>query len=73
MNDVDGVALRITPAEHGTQRLATTARVSPEGVRDAVERCVSLSDAELARIGEEARAAFHDQRDGFSAALETLL
>lgn len=73
MNDVDGVALTIPAAEHGAQRLATTARVSPEGVREAVERCLALSDVELARIGEQARAAFHDQRDGFVAALETLL
>lgn len=73
MNDVDGIALRIPVAEHGTQRLATTAKVSPEAVRDAVEAAAGLSDAELARIGEAARAAFADQREGFISALETLL
>lgn len=73
MSEFAGCAIGIWPVTTGIQRLATTVRVSPEGIRDAVEQCAALGDAELARIRAVAREAFLAEREDFAKRIAALL
>jgi glycosyltransferase involved in cell wall biosynthesis len=64
---------RIPVAATRPQGLATLADVSPEAVRDAVERCAALDDAAVERAGAEARAAFLAEGAAFAARLHAML
>ena len=57
----------------GTQRLATTYRFDEQQLEGAIERTISMSDAECVRIGGNARDWFLDNKDSFTQRLETAL
>jgi hypothetical protein len=57
----------------GTQRLAQTYHFDERQLEDAIERTLSMSDAECLRIGGNARDWFLGNKDSFSQRLETAL
>ncbi|WP_437589191.1 glycosyltransferase [Sorangium sp. So ce1000] len=63
MSELDGCALRMPAAPHGVQGLVRTHAVAPEDVRDAVERCMAFTEADLRRIQEAARDAYLSERE----------
>ena len=63
------VAYRAT----GTQRLATTYEFDEEQLESAIARTMTMSDAECARIGGNARAWFLDNKRSFVERLEAAL
>lgn len=68
-----GVALRMPSVAAGKQGLVDLSSVSPDVVRDAVDRCAGFTDNELRRVAREAREAFLGQRATFVTELEQLL
>jgi len=58
--------IRIDYARTGTQNLATTFYVSEQGIEDAVERALALSDADAEAMGAAARQWFVDNDQAFA-------
>lgn len=56
-----------------TRRLAMAHKVSPEGVRDAVERAAHLSSDRIISLSLAARAGFESERDAFRERIARLL
>ncbi|MDC0679056.1 glycosyltransferase [Sorangium atrum] len=73
MSEIDGCALRMPAAPHGAQGLVRTHAVAPEDVRDAVERCMAFTEADLRRIQEAARDAYLSERERCLASLWEVL
>ncbi len=73
MNELRGVVYSIPPAARGTLRLATTAKVSPEGVREYVEKVAGKADYELDFISRVAREQFETERAAFRRALREVV
>ncbi|WP_437913682.1 glycosyltransferase [Sorangium sp. So ce302] len=73
MSEIDGCALRMPAAPHGAQGLVRTHAVAPEDVRDAVERCMAFTEADLRRIQEAARDAYLTERERCFASLWEVL
>ncbi|CAN98519.1 glycosyltransferase [Sorangium cellulosum So ce56] len=73
MSEIDGCALRMPAAPHGAQGLVRTHAVAPEDVRDAVERCMAFTEADLRRIQEAARDAYLTERERCLASLWEVL
>jgi hypothetical protein len=73
MNEFAGVAYHIPPARSEQRGLASTALVAAPEVRDAVERAVAYTDAELRRIAATALDGFLDLRERFIGRLWQLL
>lgn len=73
MSEIDGCALRMPAAPHGVQGLVRTHAVAPEDVRDAVERCMAFTEADLRRIQEAARDAYLSERERCLASLWEVL
>ncbi|WP_437975282.1 glycosyltransferase [Sorangium sp. So ce295] len=73
MSEIDGCALRMPAAAHGAQGLVRTHAVAPEDVRDAVERCMAFTEADLRRIQEAARDAYLSERERCLAGLWEVL
>ena len=62
MSEVDGCALRTPARPLGEQGLARTWSVATDEIRNAVERCMAFTEADLRRIEEAAREAFLEER-----------
>ncbi|WP_437278081.1 glycosyltransferase [Sorangium sp. So ce375] len=73
MSEIDGCALRMPAAPHGVQGLVRTHAVAPEDIRDAVERCMAFTEADLRRIQEAARDAYLSERERCLASLWEVL
>jgi hypothetical protein len=66
--------LMIPPTDTFLRRgLALCHHVSPEGVRDAVERAAALSDDRLIQLSLAARTGFENERDEFRQRIARLL
>ena len=75
MTEFPGVPHELMIPSSGTfiRRLATSHSVTAEGVRDAVEKAMSLSPEKLVKLSIEARQGFENERDAFRARIRTLL
>ena len=75
MNEWSGCQERllVQPAEFKKQRMAVTVRVTPEGVRRAVEACMSMSEDEIARFKAAARRQYDEERAVFESRMLELL
>lgn len=70
MNEIAGIDKRLLiPVSYSQPRFSITYlnEVLPEGVRDAVQRAVALSEVEVEQVGEAARTAFLADREFFRA------
>lgn len=75
MTEFPGISSELLIPSTGTfiRRLATCHKVSSEGVRDAVDRAIRLSDDRLCEISRQAREGFESERDAFRGRMARLL
>lgn len=75
MTEFPGIPHELMVPSNGNhiRRLATCHRVSPEGVRDAVLKAVSLPPEQLVQLSLAARAGFESEREAFRARIARLL
>ena len=64
---------RIPSTSTGRQGIATTHGISPEGVKEAADRCWQLTTAEAHNIGQSARQSYLDGKAGFEKRFTQLI
>ena len=75
MTEFPGVPKELMIPSTGTfiRRVATCHHVSPEGVRDAVERAIALPSDRLCQLAQEARTGFEHEREAFRERIARLM
>lgn len=73
MSEVAGAAYWIPSVSSSPYNLAKLHKVEPEGVKQAVEWCLGLSDTDIESISAAARAAYETETSSFRAALADLV
>lgn len=75
MTEFPGIPSELMIPSSGTflRRLATSHSVTAEGVRDAVEKAMSLSPERLVKLSAEARQGFENERTEFRLRIARLL
>lgn len=73
MNETPGVSRVVPVASSTPYNLARLSKVTPEGIIDAVQWAMSLSDADIYEIGCAAREAFEAETEAFSRLFVELL